>query len=86
MHKIDVSNFSTSPDSQNNIDRITILTWQLTLSFKEMLGIGSFCEVRKVIGDYTSRDVVLPYAIKIYDKMRLNSEKIGMKTGLDRTF
>ena len=45
--------------------------------FKEKLGSGAFCTVKKAIGTYKAdgeeipEDVVVPYAVKIYEKSHL---------------
>ena len=57
--------------------------------FKEKLGSGAFCTVKKAIGTYKAdgedipEDIVVPYAVKIYEKSHLKGISHRQGTGLN---
>ena len=57
--------------------------------FKEKLGSGAFCTVKKAIGTYKAdgedipEDIVVPYAVKIYEKSHLKGISHRQRTGLN---
>lgn len=56
-----------SADGQKQI----LADWITLTLQKEQLGQGAYCKVLKAIGQYTEVDVQVPYAVKVYNKQKL---------------
>lgn len=47
----------------------------ISLTLTSLMGKGSFCSVKRSIGTYIENDEKVPYAVKVYDRLRLKSMK-----------